>query len=244
MPIKIPAFALFQGSTFPLRGLWNHRPKVGDKFVNAEIDWGTYPPGQGAQFQLSGNSPVALEQIVALSVDNSRCGSDVQFIFPDSGFVLLIPAGNQGVYPVFTNALQFYCIALSASPTDVTAFNAHNSMPPPIQIQASNQQQTAAVQGIGLGNAAPASVQIVPASVNGRLRALTVTAEVASGTARLSLQDGTGKTLWTGNFTAPGGTVNVTGLNLAFQQGILTLLGTTSAPAGSEAEVSAYYTVP
>jgi hypothetical protein len=101
--ITIPQFVQFQTSLFPLRGLWNSPPREGDRFVNAEIDWGS--PGLSGvhcvQFLLSGNSPVAFSQIVAISVDNSRCGSDVDFIFPDSGFLLTVPAFNQGVYPSF-----------------------------------------------------------------------------------------------------------------------------------------------
>jgi hypothetical protein len=111
MPLQIPAFVQYQGVTPILRGLWNQKPVEGDRFISAEIDWGTLggtPPYTCVQFQLSGNSPVALSQIVALSIDNGRCGSDADFIFPDSGFVLTVAAHNQGIFPVFTNALSFY----------------------------------------------------------------------------------------------------------------------------------------
>jgi hypothetical protein len=111
MPLSIPAFDQYQSPMFPLRGLWNCVPREGDKFVNVEIDWQTTTKTTCVQFSLSGNSPVALSQIVALYVDNGRSGSDVDFIFPDSGFVLTVPAHNQGMFPVLTNALMFYASA-------------------------------------------------------------------------------------------------------------------------------------
>src|SRR5258708_37754783 len=119
MPVTIPAFSQFQGQLFPLRGLWNKRPPEGDQFINAEINWGTANTA-AIQFSLSGNSPVALSQIVALYVDNRRCGVDVDFLFPDSGFLLSVPPHAQGLYPVLTNALMFYVIGTGAATVDVT----------------------------------------------------------------------------------------------------------------------------
>ena len=96
MPIVVPPYVQYQAPLYPLRGLWNSVPPEGDRMVAAEIDWGiTTGPGMAVQFQLSGNSPVAFSQIVAMQVDNTSNNSDVQFLFPDSGYTLVVPAYTQ-----------------------------------------------------------------------------------------------------------------------------------------------------
>jgi hypothetical protein len=112
--------------------LWNAKPPEGDRFRNAEIDWITTRGSLTAvQFLLSDNSPIALSQIVALCVDNSRSGADVDFLFAGSGFLLTVAARTQGLYPVFSNALMFYAIAASAAAGDITTIQILNSLPPP-----------------------------------------------------------------------------------------------------------------
>ena len=111
--------------------------------VSAEIDWLVTTKSQAVQFSLSGNSPVSMSQIVALGVDNSRSGADVAFIFPDSGFVLTVPAHNQLIAPVFTNALMFYASSPAAIVGDIVSFQIFNSMPPPVPIAPSTAQNHA-----------------------------------------------------------------------------------------------------
>jgi hypothetical protein len=234
---------------FPLRGLWNTKPAEGDRFAAAEIDWGSYPPGQGVQFQLSGNSPVALSQIVALTVDNARCGSDVQFVFADSGFILQVPAHAGGVYPVFTNGLSFYVIALGAGASDVTCVNVHNSLPPPIPLQLSERQNTAAITGINIANG---STPIVPAPKSGTLNAASIVIDyvipAGGGGLQMALQDGAGALLWTSTFHAPVSTSGVqhfeiSGLAVRFING-LNLIVINSTIVSNDIIVNAYYTVP
>ena len=78
MSQTIPAFVQYQQPMFPLRGLWNNAPPEGDYFINCTLDWAAVD-ATAVQFSVAGNSPVALSQIVALAVDNSRCGADVDF---------------------------------------------------------------------------------------------------------------------------------------------------------------------
>lgn len=242
MPITIPAFSPYQGTLFPLRGLWFNQPEEGPRFVNAEIDWGSLGGVRAVQFSLSGNSPVAFSQIVAMSVDNSRCGSDIDFLYPDSGFVLTVPANNQGVYPVFTNALTFYAIAANAVSNDVTVIQILNSMPPPVAIQPSSEQQQISVSGTGFVNATTA---IVPAGVTGTLNLLSIQiAPTGSGTAECELRDGTNKVIWAQLVTAPGNyVVNLSPLHLRFQNGI-NLIVNTSTITGGTISVNAFYSVP
>lgn len=233
----------------PLRGLWNSAPLEGDRFVNAELDWLSSPPGSAVQFQLAGSSPVAISQIVALAVDNAASGADVAFIFPDSGFVLSVPARTSGVFPVFTNALMFYASAPAAHAGDRTVFQAFNSMPPPIPVAASLAQNVASVIGVGLANG---STQIVPAGVNGTLNTLSLsfdmTAGAAIGNVQFELFDGTGKALWANFYAVQANQtinipLNLTGLSLRFVNGLsMAVSGLTLSGGGMN--ISAYYSQP
>lgn len=251
MPIIIPEFVQFQGVLYPLRGLWNSGPPEGDRFVNAEIDWGS--PGllgvSCVQFQLSGNSPVAFSQIVAMSVDNSRCGSSVDFIYPDSGFVLTVPAFNQGVYPVFTNALMFYASAPLATLGDITICQILNSNPPPVAIQPASEQEFANVAALLLQT--NQSVPLVPAAISGTLNGFNITYGIQEGTgsAQLSLIDGTGRTLWSAvvyasSSSAQTGEFQLSGLTLRFQRGINFVVSASTLSPGGEAIPNVFYSVP
>jgi len=251
LPFTIPAFVQYQSPMFPLRGLWNRPPVEGDQFVNAELDWLTTTNGVNAvQFSLSGNSPVALSQIVSLSVDNGRCGVDVDFIFPDSGFVLTVAAHNQGLYPVFTNALMFYASAPGAAAGDITILQILNSVPPPVQLTATSAQNHASLGGIPANVNGP--VQLVAAGVSGTLNTLQISVgaatTAAAGAAALTLTDGAGHTLWqtyvdmppNSNATIP---YNLNGLALRFVNGlVLTIAGSTLT--GGYVTANAFYTAP
>jgi hypothetical protein len=247
VPLIIPPFTQYQAPVIPLRGLWNAKPSEGDKLISAEVDWGGYPPGQAVQFSLSGNSPVAFSQIVALTIDNARCGSDVQFIFSDSGYILQVPSHCQGTFPVFTNSLNFYVVALNASPSDVTCFLVHNSMPPPVAMLPSSAQNSAAVAGVNMTNGL---TQIIPATINGTLRGgsliLDAWAVTANQGAGIQLLDGRGVFLWsTAITTSTVITLPIALGNLAvrFQQGVrLQIQGNSFTSAAIN--VNLYYTVP
>lgn len=250
MPLTLPAFVQFQAPLFPLRGLWDSPPAEGDRFVNAEIDWGT-PGLTGAscvQFQLSGNSPVAFSQIVAMSVDNSRCGSDVDFIFPDSGFILTVPGYNQGVYPVFTNALMFYANSPGAVLGDTTIIQILNSMPPPVAIQPSTEQVQAGVNSLSLDT--NATTPIIPSTVlGGTIEAMNISVSIpsaATGAAQLILQDGNGQILFSQIFEASAGTssVNLTGLRLRFQRGVNAVITGSTMTGSAFAAINLYYSTP
>ena len=233
----------------PLRGLWNHKPVEGDKFVSAEIDWLSPGINNCVQFQLSGNSPVPLSQIAALYVDNARCGSDVTFLFGDSGFVLVVPAYCEGLYPVLTNALMFYVSAPGAQLPDITVVQILNSIPPPIPIQLGQQQQANNSSGILLNT--NGTTQVAPASVSGTLNSFTVSLyAVGPGTCQIYLQDGTGRILWGDSFSQAASTsgnlptVVFSGLRLRFVNGLQLVVSGSTLAAGSIAAVNVYYSVP
>ena len=249
MPLSIPAFDQYQQPLIPLRGLWNAAPREGDKYVNVEIDWLVTTKSTAVQFNLSGNSPVSLSQIVALYVDNGRSGSDVDFIFPDSGFVLTVAAHNQGLFPVLTNALMFYASAPNAAAGDVTIAQILNSQPPPIPIVASVTQNHGSTVGIPIQ--VNGSTPIIPAGINGTLNSLVVNVsaiEGATASASLALNDGAGHIVWAANVAFTGATANtitfpVPNLFLRFFNGLnFTVSGTTFT--GGWVNVNAYYSTP
>lgn len=247
MPITVPPYVQFQAPMFPLRGLWNNAPPEGDRMVQAEINWGvTTGPGEAVQFQLSGNSPVAFSQIVSIWCDNSSNAVDVQFMFPDSGYTLVVPAYAQLVSPVFTNTLQFYVFAPGATAGDRTLFMCFNSMPPPVAVQRTNAQSHAGIAGIALS--ANGSTALVPAGVNGTLESVQITADTltvaAADNCSLSLSDGSGATLWVG---AVGGGVqieyNIGPIQIPFQNGVNFVVSGTNLTGGF-AIANLYYGVP
>lgn len=251
MPITIPAFAQYQAPLVPLRGLWHAPPREGDRFVNIEIAWGTFGANTRAvQFALSGNSPVALSQIVAMSVDNSRCGSDVDFLFPDSGFVLTVPATNQGVYPVFSNALMFYAISASAAAGDITVAQVLNSMPPPVTIQPPELQSHASAPNIDLHT--NGTTVIVPAPTAGTIQSFNLAISGAAATAgacTFQLIDGAANVLYAQVITIPSGiyalSVPVTGVRLRFVNGLNAVISSSTVPVSSaNVVVNVFYSVP
>lgn len=247
MPIVVPPYVQYQAPLYPLRGLWNHAPPEGDRMVAAEVDWGvTTGPGMAVQFQLSGNSPVAFSQIVAMQVDNTSNASDVQFLFPDSGYTLVVPAYTQITTPVFTNALQFYVFSPGAVAGDRTLFQAFNSVPPPVAVQSSQAQEHAAIVALNLS--APANVPIVGGTVSGTLENVSILfateGVAATEGCTVSLLDGLNNILWIGG--AGGGlanSVSVGPIRMQFINGIYASVANTTL-TGGYAIVNVYYGVP
>jgi hypothetical protein len=245
LPLTIPPFNQYQSPIVPLRGLWNAPPAEGDKFITAEIDWLVTTTTQAVQFAVSANSPVAFSQIVALAVDNSRSGADVDFVFSDSGFILTVPAHNQGVFPVFTNGLMFYVIGSAAVAGDVTTFQVLNSMPPPIPIEPSADQNHAGIGGLSLANG---TTILIPPPITGTLNTLSVALEVGGGgTCNMSLVDGSGRTVWIANPIAEAAVPTLyfplTGLNVRFVNG-LSMVVANSTFAPGNAVINLYYSTP
>lgn len=246
MPIVIPPFVQYQQPIVPLRGLWNTKPKEGEFFANIEIVWGETTTGRALQILMSANSPVAFSQIVALYVDNRKCGYDVDFVFPDSNFTLTVPAYQQGLYPVFTNALMFYIVgAEGINEGNDTVVQVCNSLPPPVTFAPTSMQSTDAVSDVSL--AANGTTAVVPAGINGTLQGFTVTVNAGStGTATLQLVDGTGKVLLARAIDMAQGdsqVITVTGISVRFANG-LNFIVSNAAFTAAAADASVFYTTP
>lgn len=256
MPLTIPPFSQFQGQLIPLRGLWDSAPVEGDRFLNAEIDWLTSTGNLTAQqFSVGGNSPVSLSQIVALYVDNSRCGSDVSFIFPDSAFELVCPAHNQVLAPVLTNALMFYAVANNANAGDVTVLQILNSLPPPIPIAPSVTQNHASPGNVTINPGGTNS--FIPQPINGTLNSLALTATPTSGASGtgsflVTIQDNaipTPHVLWSTFLSLPASTtqtfqINVNNLNVRFTNGTMIIVSGTSNIVSGLVTGNCYYSTP
>lgn len=246
MSQTIPPFAQYQQPMFPLRGLWNAVPAEGDKFVSVYLDWSTIN-ASAVQFALAGNSPVAISQIVALVVDNSRCGADIDFLFPDSGFVLSVPAYNGGVFPVFTNALMFYAVASQApGSSGITVFQILNSMPPPVAIAPSSIQNSVTETGVPLHTVGNTYVPVLPAPTSGRLTGFQISwsnSTDTSPTANLDIIDGTTAIKWAGTIEGTSGQMTVNNMNVRFSGGLqLGILG--SDYSSGTLFITLFYTSP
>lgn len=209
MSITLPPFVQLQLPSVPLKGNWRRQPynpdrtPQGDMFVSVEVDWLTQTNNlTAALINVAGNSPVTLAQIAALVIDNSRCGSDVSFIFPDTGFELTVAARTPGgVYTVLTNALQFYAVAPNAVNTDITIVQICNTVPPVQNMPVSPAQQ------LGGGIAIPvATGNTTLASGNGTLLGVSLSADLTSGAGAnsdsLNIHDGNAVSLWQGVLTS------------------------------------------
>jgi hypothetical protein len=227
--------------------------------VPIEIDWNNMGgPQYCVAINLQNNATLNFSQIVALSVDNSDCGSDIRFIFPDTGETTTIPAGAPKVIiEVFTNQVQFYVQAginsQIVSSGDQTRFSIHNTMPPPIAIPVTQEQQFANAAAIATS---VGSTQLIAAGQNGRLEGVDImfqfpTSTDPAKTCTWQLVDGDSNVIATG--TVASTSLNATNLPGVFRQSDMAvtfvdglsfeITVSTIAPDGT-ASVNLYYRAP
>ena len=253
MGLTIPPAVNYAGPIASLPVVWDREPNEGSRIVPCEIDWGAMGGASNCvSVNLYGMAAQTLSQICALSVDNSSSAADVTFVFPDTSQTYTVRAGTPiATFPVFTNQTQFFVSAPNAQAADVVRFGVLNSVPPPVALsEAAPIQQSAG--NIAINLAATGSTQIVPATVNGTLTAVSVTYDLGAGSPQVPFQllDGTGKLLAQASGGSAGsGATYITVLSLSdiamrFQQGIRFVLTGGVATAGSTAAVNLYYTVP
>jgi hypothetical protein len=251
MPIVLPPSVNYPSPLNSIVCRWDNEPSEGNRFIPCEVDWATMGGADNAvSMQLYGNAAQTLSQILALSVDNSGCGADVQFVFPDTSQVYTIPAYEPAcVLPVFTNALSFYVICPNAATEDVTRFSVHNSLPPPSSLSVSKEQNIA-TSGTIASNVAT-STQVIPLGVNGTIEALSITAQLngsSNAATEVQLIDGNNIPVWTGQVSSNNSVnvnltlANLSDLSVRFNGG-LTFKVSTAIAAGAFA-VNVYYRTP
>ena len=111
--------------------------------INMGINWNTDAGGLTANggnpcidFDASNQSGAqnTLSQICSLFVNNQLCTSPIDIIFPDSGFVARISAGDEVIVPCITAGLQFYVTCESPVSTDQTRIFVSNVPLAPMNI--------------------------------------------------------------------------------------------------------------
>ena len=149
-------------SVFPARTFV--QPAEGRYVIPIELDW----DGSGAAFDvnIAGKTTQPFSKIVMLDVDNTECGADVTFFFPDTMDTLQVPAGTAGLFPVFTNGLLFYAAATASLASDVTRLRVLNFWTTPLSNPLPQYHSYAGQTGV---NPVTGTAGIIAASASGTL---------------------------------------------------------------------------
>lgn len=264
MAIVVPGVAVNYPNALLWVGLkpscdpWNTAPAgIGPKCLPAEIDWGTMGGASnivGMNIGSAGGTQPS-DTLAAVHVDNSGCGSDIQFIFTDTQETYTVAAYDPyAVFPVFSKSLEFYVVAgingEVVESNDTTRFSMFNFVPPPANLPLSQEQNIASVTGIDMGTA---STQLIPAGVNGTLEDAFVSLAMAAsntGSGTFIIQDGSGKNIGQGSVQVSSGSkINLTPLfqlnagGVRFTNGVK-MLCTQSATLGGTISANLYYRTP
>lgn len=255
MSLQVPSAVNYPSPLNYVRWAMKSPAPEGNAYISCEVDWATMGGASKAvTFNLQQNATQGFSQIVALVVDNSQCGADIQFIFTDSGDTLSVPAYSPKIIcPVFTASRTFYLLSALDSQevltSDVTRFLICNFVPPPIAVPTSLEQSIAAVGGISM---ATASTPLVPGTVSGTLESLFLSLGVNaanSGDGTWAVLDGNGVLIAEGAISVSSGNkVNLTLCNLSnirvrFANGLFVAC-TESAVLGATIAANAYYRTP
>lgn len=229
-------------------------PKEGPGAITFNVDW-SIPLAKGLDamnVNLQNQATLEFSQICGLIVDNSNCGSDLDFIFPDTDVTVSVPAyAPYTVLQVNTQQVQFFIRALEPIAGDLTHFSVLNYAPSPVAVPVFTQQQSAVASSITIDGTAV--TQLVPASVSGSLRAFNISAAWVDAAADFNnlfvLRDGTGRTIWAGNLAgdmANDGQIvlsDMSNLNIRFQGG-LQLIQSGGFTVNGTIDANIYYRVP
>lgn len=255
MPYQVPPAVNYPTPLVAIPSLVNRTPPDGERMVPVEIDWGTMGgTDHCVAINLQNNATSNFSQIVALSIDNSDCGADIRFVFPDTGETTTIPAYSPKVIiEVFTSMTQFFVVAGFNSEQvltgDQTRFSILNFMPPPIAVPVTQEQAISAVSA----NATQATTQLVPTTEDGTLEqaycTFTTYSSVA-GNADWNLQDGTGKTIGIGRVANEGSfktqlvIFQLVNAAIRFSGGIVLNINNNGLDASTQWNMNLYYRKP
>ena len=231
-------------------------PKEGRKIIVCPITWGTMGGASKSVFiNLQNNATLEYSQVSAISVDNSACGSDVQFVFPDTEETMTIPAYSpKTIIQVFTNQTQFYVVCPKSLSSDITRFSILNYVPPPIATPVTQLQNAANVAGISTTTSG--TQQVIPAGVNGTIEGAVMTSTPNAAAAQTAyytyqLVDGASNVIAQANDWCSPGTNRAaivfqnTNMNVRFSNG-LSVVWTVVGTGGTQSSLAAniYYRTP
>lgn len=227
----------------------------GPQGITFNLDW-SVPIAKGltaVEINLQNNATLNFSQICGLIVDNSNCGADLDFIFPDTDVTVSIPAyAPYTVLQVNTQQTQFYLNGLGIIAGDRTTFSVLNYAPSPVAVPITVQQQTASASSIAIDGVT--LTNILPVGTNGTIRGININVAWADAPAPfnnlLTLQDGTGRVIWAGNIAGMSGVqtfnaalADLSNLNVRFRNGlILKQLG--GFAVGGTLDANVFYRVP
>lgn len=228
----------------------------GDRQVSSLVTWGANFPSGVALVNLNSIDTAPLSRICALYVSNLFSTADAEFFFPDTGFILTVPAGETGLFPVVTNqAKQFYVMAPQAVAGDQTVWTAFNYVPPPVAmpIPLFNAIATTGTLGIADG-----TTNLIGAGLSGLVTAIDLDLSGAiggggAGTVTVQIQDGdVPTTIATAAVTVPAAAtlaflpgrklLSLTGLSIRYTNGLNAVVAHTgTAPASGQFAVNIYH---
>ena len=252
MPLVIPPSANYPSPLNALPTKLRRPPPESDKMIQLEIDWGTM--GNSVSFNLADNATLAFSQLVSMVIDNSQCGADIQFTFPDTGDIVTIPAYSPRVIvPVFTNQLFFYASIVGGESEDVTRAQLLNFVPPPIAVPTSQEQEVAVFNNIASNVAG--SQTLLANTISGTVEAVTVVSNIVAsagqgGVQTFLIEDSTALVIAGGQASFGNGgqntfvPVNNTNMRVRFQGGLTITWTSVSLQAPSALSVSIYYRTP
>jgi hypothetical protein len=257
MPLTVPVAQNYQSPLLFVSSVWqNEAPREGPGSIACEIDWGTMGGANNCVSinpQASTSNPQSISQICALKIDNSSCGGDVQFLFPDTGDTISIPAGSPDtITPVFTRGTFFYVLCPSAEVEDVTRFQILNVLPPPLSVSAADFEQDT-VSFNDIPNDGSSTTQLIPMTVNGSIQALQVLFAVAGasagGSAIYNIEDNTGRAIAGFQIAIPSGgsandiVLNLQDVRLRFVGGVK-IVGSGGSTVLGHLSINIYYRTP
>jgi hypothetical protein len=196
MAFAVPVAVNYQSPLLFIPSRLNNEPSEGPGLISCEIDWGVMGGANNTvdvNPQTNTANPQSISQITSLSIDNSQCGAPVTFLFPDTQYTLTIPAYlPAAVFPVFTNATQFFVSSPLAETEDVTRFQILNFVPPPVVIPQATQQEAENFNDVPIDGAT--SQVLVGPTISGTIEGITVyctiTSAGATATDRIKIVDG------------------------------------------------------
>jgi len=220
--------------------------------VDIVLEWGTVVSRGLTAFQLNmqSNATLAFSQICGIVVDNSGCGGDLDFIFPDTDTTLSIPAyAPYTVVPVFTRATELFVRGNGVIAGDKTNFRLLNYSPRPVAVPLTVLQQIASNNSLTLQDD---TVGLIGTGINGVVQGININVACptpsADFNALIQLVDGDGRQLWAGNVaqdnTGPGFNVtmvDLSGLNLRFVGGVELVIDAGGIVPGATIDVNIYY---
>lgn len=236
MTITVPVARNYQSplNFIPSRlaGIANNAPPEGNGLISCEIDWGVMGgPNNTVTLNPQANTanPNSISQICALAIDNSTCGAPVQFLFPDTSYTLTIPAYlPAAVFPVFSNATQFYVSCPLAEPEDITRFQILNFFPPPAVIPQATQQEAENFNNVPI-NGSSSQVLVAPGisgTVEGVTVYCTITSAGATATEQIKIIDGNSNIIAASQINVTSGqavntfVINLNPCRIRFQNGL------------------------